>query len=159
MSEQLIRRRRELSNAITDGREARDREFTMRIPAEPERDADLVLSTAANRIAELDRENERLRTGPLHGKYGNVLTPFVALMERELHANSRKGDRDGWRYMSANVGLLEIYWHTAKLSVAVKNADMAGIREHSADVANMAMMLLDTCGGLDVVADQAREKG
>jgi hypothetical protein len=86
----------------------------------------------------------------LHGKYGNVLGPFVTLMEAELHANARKGDRPGWLSMTPEVGLLEIYWHTAKLSAAVKNKDGALIREHSADVANMAMMLLDVCGGLDV---------
>lgn len=90
-------------------------------------------------------------TGPLHGKYGEVLAPFVSLMEAELHANSRKGDRPGWLSMSPDVALLEIYWHTAKLSAAVKNRDAALIREHSADVANMAMMLLDVCGGLDVL--------
>lgn len=88
--------------------------------------------------------------GPLAGKYGNVLAPFVALMEAELHANSQKGDRPGWLSMTPEVGLLEIYWHAAKLSAAVKNRDAALIREHSADVANMAMMLLDVCGGLDV---------
>jgi hypothetical protein len=86
----------------------------------------------------------------LRGKYGNVLGPFLELMESELHANSSKGDRHGWLSMTPEVGLLEIYWHTAKLSAAVKNNDGALIREHSADVANMAMMLLDVCGGLDV---------
>ncbi|RZJ26191.1 MAG: hypothetical protein EOO54_03750 [Haliea sp.] len=82
------------------------------------------------------------------GKYDNVLRPFVALMERELHANASKGDRPGWLAMSRDRGLLEIYWHVAKLSAAVKNDHSDGIREHSADVANMAMMLLDVCGGL-----------
>jgi len=48
----LATRLDELSNAITDGKEARDREFTMRIPAEPDRDADLVLAAAARRIRE-----------------------------------------------------------------------------------------------------------
>jgi hypothetical protein len=86
------------------------------------------------------------------GKYANVLTPFVAAMEAELHANSAKGDRPGWLTMSREVALLEIYWHAAKLSAAVKNNDKALIQEHSADVANMAMMLLDVCGGLDVQA-------
>ena len=86
----------------------------------------------------------------LRGKYGDVLGPFVALMEAELHANARKGDRPGWLSMPPSTALLEIYWHTAKLSAAVKNNDAAAIREHSADVANMAMMLLDVCCGLDV---------
>lgn len=89
------------------------------------------------------------------GKYDHVLRPFVALMERELHANSSKGDRPGWLSMSREVALLEIYWHAAKLSAAVKNNDAAAISEHSADVANMAMMLLDVCGGLDVAESAA----
>jgi hypothetical protein len=40
----------ELSDAITKGREAVSREFTMRIPAEVDLDADLVLSDAAARL-------------------------------------------------------------------------------------------------------------
>lgn len=86
--------------------------------------------------------------GPLDGKYGEVLRPFVALMDRELHANSDKGDRSGWLSMDANTALLEVYWHVAKLSAAVKNNDGPRIEEHSADVANMAMMVLDVCGGI-----------
>ncbi len=49
----LVARLRELSTAVTQGREAVMREFTMRIPAEPARDADLVLSDAADRLAAL----------------------------------------------------------------------------------------------------------
>lgn len=90
------------------------------------------------------------------GKYADVLTPFVAAMEAELHANSAKGDRPGWLSMSREVALLEIYWHTAKLSAAVKNNDAALIREYCADVANMAMMLLDVCGGLDTIVKCSR---
>lgn len=103
------------------------------------------------------KECKQPLAGPLSvfdGKYGEVLAPFVALMEAELHANTRKGDRPGWLSMSPSAVLLEIYWHTAKLSAAVKNNDAALIREHSADVANMAMMLLDVCGGLDVPSDK-----
>jgi len=81
-------------------------------------------------------------------KYDDVLVPFVSLMRKELHANSRKGDRPGWLAMDANTALLEVYWHVAKLSAAVKNNDGPAIMEHSADVANMAMMVLDICGGL-----------
>lgn len=80
------------------------------------------------------------------GKYDEVLTPFVALMERELHANSDKGDRPGWLRLHPGQCLLEIYWHVAKLSAAVKSLDQAGIAEHSADVANMAMMQADIAG-------------
>jgi len=53
-SEILCARLRELSDAVTEGPESVAREFTMRIPAELDRDADLVLSQAAIRIAELE---------------------------------------------------------------------------------------------------------
>lgn len=81
-------------------------------------------------------------------KYDDTLLPFVALMRHELHTNTAKGDRPGWLTMSKDRALLEIYWHTAKLSAAVKNNNVTAIAEHSADVANCAMMLLDICGGL-----------
>ena len=95
-------------------------------------------------------------------KYDDVLVPFVAAMRKELHANSGKGDRPGWLAMDANTALLEVYWHAAKLSAAVKNNDGPAIQEHSADVANMAMMVLDICGGLawvEVAADRAQRSG
>lgn len=82
------------------------------------------------------------------GKYDEVLKPFLAMMEKELHANSDKGDRPGWLGMSAEECLLEIYYHLGKLQKAVKNGDGDGICEYSADVANMSMMLADICGAL-----------
>lgn len=57
----LADRLTELSNAIHDCKDARDREFTMRIPAELDRDADLVLMQSSSRLYELQAENERLR--------------------------------------------------------------------------------------------------
>ena len=53
-SEILCKRLDELSNAVTKGKDAIDREFTMRIPAEMDRDADIVLSEASKRITELE---------------------------------------------------------------------------------------------------------
>lgn len=50
----LAARLDELSRAVTEGPEARDREFTMRIPAECDRDADLVLAAAAARLRHFD---------------------------------------------------------------------------------------------------------
>jgi hypothetical protein len=85
----------------------------------------------------------------LDPKYEAVLAPFIRLMENELHANAWKGDRPGWLSMSREIGMLEIYYHTAKLQKAVKDNNIPGVREHAADVANMAMMMLDICGGLD----------
>jgi hypothetical protein len=65
--------------------------------------------------------------------------------------------------MSPASALLEVYYHLAKLQKAVKNNDGPAIQEHSADVANMAMMVLDVCGGLAVVetaaAPQAAQAG
>ncbi len=49
----LAARLDELAEAVTKGSDAVNREFTMRIPAELDRDADLVLSEAANRLNEL----------------------------------------------------------------------------------------------------------
>ncbi|MEW7987105.1 MAG: hypothetical protein AB2766_11410 [Candidatus Thiodiazotropha endolucinida] len=84
----------------------------------------------------------------LTGKYGEVLRPFIQHMESELHANAGKGDRPGWLSMTKDQAMLEIYYHTAKLQKAVKDNDIDLIREYSADVANMSMMMLDVCGGL-----------
>jgi len=94
------------------------------------------------------------RIPPLSGKYGDVLAPFVAMMERELHANASKGDRPGWLKMTPAIGMLEIYYHAAKLQKAVKDGNASGIREYAADVANIAMMLVDVCGELPAVSTQ-----
>ncbi len=59
-SDVLCKRLDELSKAVTQGRETVGREFTMRVPAEPDRDADLVLSSAAERIRELEASNADL---------------------------------------------------------------------------------------------------
>lgn len=55
-SEVLCARLKELVKAITagDNGQSLQREFTMRVPAELDRDADCVLSEAANRIEELE---------------------------------------------------------------------------------------------------------
>ena len=55
----LVNRLRELADAVTCGRDAVASEFTMSIPARPERDADLVLSAAADEIERLRATLER----------------------------------------------------------------------------------------------------
>jgi len=84
------------------------------------------------------------------GKYDAVLRPFIALMDFELHANSGKGDRPGWLGMDRSTALLEVYYHLAKLQKAVRQDERAAIQEYAADVANMAMMVVDVCGCLAV---------
>lgn len=89
-------------------------------------------------------------------KYDDVLAPFLSLMRKELHANAGKGDRPGWLAMRPDEALLEVYYHLAKLQKAVKHNDGLAIMQYSADVANMAMMVLDICVGLAwVEADAA----
>jgi len=60
-NETIIKRLNELTNAILKGRVSIDREFTMRIPAELDHDADLVLAIAAKRLTELQEENAKLK--------------------------------------------------------------------------------------------------
>lgn len=50
---ELAGRVSQLSRAVTEGPEGWHREFTMRVPAEPDRDADIVLSRAAAELTEL----------------------------------------------------------------------------------------------------------
>lgn len=59
-SDVLVNRLDELAGAVGQGPEVRDREFTRRIPAELDRDADLVLSESANRIKELEADRDAL---------------------------------------------------------------------------------------------------
>jgi len=60
-SELLARRLDELCDAIGAGPDAMAREFTRRIPAELDRDADLVLMQAAERIRELEVQVQSLQ--------------------------------------------------------------------------------------------------
>lgn len=53
-SDILCNRLEELAHAVTQGGDAVNREFNMRIPAECDRDADLVLSAASRRIRQLE---------------------------------------------------------------------------------------------------------
>ena len=83
--------------------------------------------------------------GSVIGKYDEFLKPFFVLMEKELNANSDKGDREGWLLMSPDEAMLEIYYHAAKLQKAVRKGDAEGVKEYAADVANMSMMMVDVC--------------
>jgi len=48
--------------------------------------------------------------------------------------------------------LLELYLQVAKLHLAVSDNDRLKIFEHSVELSNMAMMLLDVCVGIETVA-------
>ena len=62
-SETICTRLDELAHAVTLGHEAVTREFTMRIPAELDHDADIVLSEASRRINELEARLSALLRG------------------------------------------------------------------------------------------------
>ncbi|KAE8546117.1 hypothetical protein [Marinobacter nauticus] len=57
----IVSRLKELSDAVTGGSKSVAREFDMRVPAECDRDADLVIDEAASRLAKLQAENEVLK--------------------------------------------------------------------------------------------------
>lgn len=81
-------------------------------------------------------------------KYDDTLLPFLALMRKELHANSHKGERDGWLGMTLLTAMNELTHHHNKLGGAVEAVDGPQIAEYAADVANCAMMLADIAGVL-----------
>ena len=67
-------------------------------------------------------------------------------MIKELAANHDKGDRDGdkgWIHLDKKVLLSEIYYHTGKLQAALMSGDIELIKEHTADIANGALMICD----------------
>lgn len=80
--------------------------------------------------------------------YKEITNLFQEEMIKQLAINKRKGDRPGWLACDSMQLVLEVYYHTGKLQQAVKENDLELIREYTADVANMAMMILDKSGGL-----------
>lgn len=112
----------------------------------------LVNQALQSRLNITDAENDRLRG--VFGAYGETLEPFVALMAKELAANSHKGDREGWLGMTPRQALSEVEYHFYKLDRAI---DDDSTKEHAADVANCAMMLLDAMGLLIPAQDGNHE--
>lgn len=111
---------------------------------EREHELRVKLHAAKQKLAEMDT---------LFGAYGDTLRPFLALMVRELKANSHKGDRDGWLGMTAATAFNEITHHHDKLGEALSALDYPQISEYAADVANCCMMLLDVMGLLSANAE------
>jgi len=68
----ICTRLKELSNAVTKGREAVAREFTMRIPAEIDHDADFVLSVAALRLDHSEKRIQELEVDLAVWREGGV---------------------------------------------------------------------------------------
>lgn len=91
----LIARLKELANAVTKGRESVGREFTMRVPAECDRDADIVMSEAARRLAALESQAAQTQVPE-----GYVLVPLEPLLE-VLKISDRK--HDAWDAVKAAI--------------------------------------------------------
>ncbi|MFJ3154003.1 hypothetical protein ACIPIX_07660 [Pseudomonas protegens] len=102
---------------------------------------------------ELHAAKQKLTELNALGAYGDTLRPFLALMVRELSANSHKGDRGGWLGMTAAMAFNEITYHHDKLGEALSALDYPQISEYAADVANCCMMLLDVMGLLYASAE------
>lgn len=80
--------------------------------------------------------------------YKDITDLFQQEMIHQLAANERKGDRAGWLACDPMQLVIEVYYHTGKLQEAVKNNNADLIKEYSADVANLAMMVLDKTVGI-----------
>lgn len=94
-------------------------------------------------------------------------TKFSELMKKELDANmERKKGRESWLAIAPMDHVLQVYYHTGKLQIAVKalevmtksgdasrsrlQAQEAEVIEYAADVANHAMMVLDALDKLGI---------
>jgi hypothetical protein len=83
---------------------------------------------------------------PNYELYEALVAEFGKRMIEELAANHTKGDRDlpnGWLNMTSKELLNEIYYHVGKLQEACRHQDVERIKEFSADVANMCLMMHD----------------
>lgn len=88
----------------------------------------------------------------IHGNdastFDRLIGVFSRLMRKELIANSRKGDRPGWMRQAARNIVSDIYYHTGKLQMAVEKGDIEQVKEYAADVANLALMVVDVQANL-----------
>ena len=70
---------------------------------------------------------------------------FALLMQKELDANSGKGDWNAWK-PSHRKALAELDHHVAKLQIAVRAGARLSTLEYAADVGNLAMKIADLFG-------------
>jgi hypothetical protein len=94
---------------------------------------------------------EEVKRQPPYEMYEAVTAEFRKYMIKELAANSAKGDREGeegWLGCDNKFWLSELYYHVGKLQSAVMNNDVERVKENTADIANLAMMVLDNWIGL-----------
>lgn len=100
----LAERLDELSDVVSGNRGSIATEFTMRIPAEVDRDADLVMSEASVRLKSLQDECDALVEalelaleywGHRQQRYKNKRPEWVKAAEKAIAAHRKGGDLDG----------------------------------------------------------------
>lgn len=79
--------------------------------------------------------------------YDAILPVFSKFMRKELAANWEKGDRTGERgwlnVTDKKFWISELYYHVGKLQSALMTNDTERIKENTADIANLSLMVLD----------------
>lgn len=75
-------------------------------------------------------------------KWNDEVREFAKLMLGEMQANDHKSDRYNFRTASPKELLGDCLLHAGKLAIALKEQDHIHVQEHTADVANIAMMIL-----------------
>lgn len=85
-----------------------------------------------------------------------IISRFVRRMNAELAANRHKPD---WRGLSLKDSLGELKHHQKKLIKATKSGDAKLIKEYAADVANCAMFVAWSAGGLYEEDDSPGNQG
>lgn len=78
------------------------------------------------------------------------VSEFAGMMAEELLRNAHKGGREHWRGAPPRQLAGEVFWHAAKLAVAMKEGQLDRIAEYAADTANACMMIVDAHGLLCV---------
>jgi hypothetical protein len=97
---------------------------------------------------QVEQQTQEGKKEPDYAMYDEILPIFMRFMRKELEANFGKGDRngkDGWLAVKdKKFWISELYYHVGKLQSALKADDIYLIQEYTADIANLAMMVLDT---------------
>jgi hypothetical protein len=89
----------------------------------------------------------QLEITPDYEMYDAILPEFAKYMRKELESNYQKGDRNsekGWLAVDNNkFWISELFYHVGKLQSALMANDIERIKENTADIANLSMMVLD----------------
>lgn len=73
---------------------------------------------------------------------------FANNMQPELIANEQRKGKDGWKRLDKFYLFSEMLSHAEKLFATMGSGDGALIKEYTADIGNLSMMIADVCGVL-----------